>query len=327
MQERLQDRFQGALVGTFCGDALGMPFEGWPLEMIEREMGEVTVMYPARLGAGTYTDDTQMMIAVGESLIEKKGFDGEDMAQKLAQAYDPERGYGRGAERVIKRIKEGIPWHQAGKGLFPGGSYGNGAAMRIAPVGLLYWDQPAELKRTAKNASSITHTHPLGIEGAVIQGYGVSLALAMGVKGAFRSTVFLEEITRFQNKKMKEMVRKILLVEDLMENLRADNPLSKEEVVRDLGHGIQAHESVPTALYAFLSHPHSFQEAVSYAVGLGGDTDTIGAMTGAMAGAFHGLSGIPSEWVSALEGGEKGREYVIRMADRLLQTKLSLEEG
>lgn len=323
MKERLLDAFQGALLGTFCGDALGMPFEGWPLAMMTEEMGEVTRMLPARLGAGTYTDDTQMMIAVGESLLEKKGVQGEDMALRLADAYEEERGYGRGAARVIERLKKGVPWDEAGKGLFPGGSYGNGAAMRIAPVALFYYDQPQALRKAITDASRITHTHPLGIEGAILQGFGVATALSMGLQGELNARAFLEEVKAATNTKNPELGRKIFLVEDLMENLATGNALSREEVVRDLGHGIKAQESVPTALYAFLSHPHSFQEALSYAVGLGGDTDTIGAMAGALAGAYHGLSGIPQEWIEALEEGAKGRKYVLDLAHRLLLARES----
>jgi len=102
---------------------------------------------------------------------------------------------------------------------------------------------------------------------------------------------------------------------DVRRLLRDPRPI--REVAEILDTGVEAHESVPAALYAFASHPHSFEAAVAYAVRLGGDADTIGAMCGAVAGAFHGATAIPAKWTDALENGPKGRDYVLDLADRL----------
>ena len=83
-----------------------------------------------------------------------------------------------------------------------------------------------------------------------------------------------------------------------------------------LGSSIEAHESVPAALYSFLRHPESFENAVEFAVRLGDDTDTVGAMTGAIAGAFHGYRAIPAKWLRPLENGAKGRDYLSRWCIR-----------
>src|SRR6266480_2550329 len=91
------DRARGALLGTFVGDALGMPFEGVEHERIPPDVE----MLAARRGRGTYTDDTQMMIALAESLIERGWIDAEQLAQAFLQAYDPDRGYGGGTRRVF----------------------------------------------------------------------------------------------------------------------------------------------------------------------------------------------------------------------------------
>jgi len=89
------------------------------------------------------------------------------------------------------------------------------------------------------------------------------------------------------------------------------------EVMETLGNGIEAHLSVPAAVYAFTAHYDSFSEAVRFAIHLGGDTDTIAAMTGAIAGALHGASGIPPNWREAMEDSDLGRDYVLTLADRL----------
>ena len=92
--------------------------------------------------------------------------------------------------------------------------------------------------------------------------------------------------------------------------------MEKEEVAKSLGNGVEALHSVPTAVYSFLANP-GFENAVGYAVGLGGDADTIGAMTGAIAGACYGLEGIPRHWLEKVEN----REYIEDLAKRLWETK------
>jgi len=91
----------------------------------------------------------------------------------------------------------------------------------------------------------------------------------------------------------------------------------KLKVVRDLGNGIQAQNSVPTAIYSFLCNPQSFEEPMLYAISLGGDTDTISAMTGAISGAYHGIEAIPERWKARMER----RAYIEELAEKLWQIK------
>ena len=80
-------------------------------------------------------------------------------------------------------------------------------------------------------------------------------------------------------------------------------------------------ESVPAAIYCFLANLDSFEDAVVQAVNLGGDTDTIGAMTGALSGAYRGKTGIPKRWLESLENGPKGRDYIERLGDQLWEMR------
>ncbi|MBC7130234.1 ADP-ribosylglycohydrolase family protein [Candidatus Bathyarchaeota archaeon] len=157
--EFLRLKFLGCMLGCAVGDALGAGFEGFH--------------YPGAqlVFRGRWTDDTHMMIGVTESLIAKRGFDGEHMAQVFIRNYEQEpwRGYASGPPRVFRWIKKGVPWNEAAGGLFGGqGSFGNGAAMRVAPVGLLYYDRLDRLREVAYTQSRITHTHVLGMEGAAL---------------------------------------------------------------------------------------------------------------------------------------------------------------
>lgn len=275
------DRARGALLGTFVGDALGMPFEGRPPEAVPERLE----MVDARLGRGTYTDDTQMAIALAESLLECGGVDEEHLARAFLAAYDPRRGYGSGTRAVLALIANGTHAADAARRAFGGrGSLGNGAAMRVAPVAVRYADDPDALLEAARRSACVTHAHPVGIDAAAVQAAAVGAAL----RG-----------------------------EDPLAAARLLSELPSPEVVAAaLGNGSTGHESVPAAIYAAAAHT-LFEDAVSFAVRYGGDTDTIGAMAGAIAGARGGADAIPSRWLDALEDGEKGRSYVARLAERL----------
>lgn len=255
-----------------------------------------------------------MTIGLAESLVAVGNFDGPDLARRFADNFEGHRGYGPGAYRVLMALRGGAAWDEAANGLFGGqGSFGNGAAMRVAPVGVLYHDNLPRLRRIAEQQATITHTHVLGKQGAVWQAAAVAGATRLDPAQDFDALAFLDDVTA--------TVGPLELwygeaVSDIR-RLLADPPHSHEAVAEVLGNGIEAHESVPAALYAFLANHDSFAEAVFYAVSLGGDADTIGAMTGAIAGAYHGASAIPQEWLAALENGAKGRDYVRDLAANL----------
>jgi poly(ADP-ribose) glycohydrolase ARH3 len=130
----MKSKFIGALIGTAVGDASGAPLEGYSMDEVNSVCGgsdEVNSMCGGsdtwEMISGRYTDDTEMMIGVAESLIENKGFNGEDMALRFTENYDPSRGYGPGSKEALRRITEGESWEEASKTLFRGkGSYGNG---------------------------------------------------------------------------------------------------------------------------------------------------------------------------------------------------------
>lgn len=302
----LRSKFRGSMLGTGVGDALGRPLEEDVLRLPDE---------PLEFD-GRYTDDTEMMIGVAESLVEVGGFDGEHMAKTFIKNYDPEldrtvRKYGSGPPAVFRMIMRGERWDAASRRLFGGeGSFGNGAAMRVAPVGLLYFDDPEALRRVAEQSSLITHAHPLGVEGAVVQAYAVALAVR-AKPHSLDPREFLEELESFTR---EEVYREALRDAARLLDKRAD----RGEVVSTLGNSIEAFRSVPTAIYCFAANHESFERTVLYAVSLGGDTDTIGAMAGAISGAYLGEGKIPAEWVRRLENAS----YISHLADKLLELKL-----
>jgi poly(ADP-ribose) glycohydrolase ARH3 len=305
-QRNLGSKFSGSLVGTAVGDALGAPFEGRYWVGIE-EIRSATEKRDILI----YTDDTHMMIGVAESLIRCKGFDGEDMAQTFVKNYevDPFRGYGPGPPRVFQLIRTGEPWDKAAEKLYRGGSYGNGSAMRVAPIGVFCHDSLDELEEIAHKSSQITHAHNLGREGAALQAYAIALATNLEPSSSFGRADFLARLTTYTKEDIyKQRLSKVVAL------LGEQN---KSKVVAELGNGIEAFNSVPTAIFSFLLYYDSFSKAVLYAISLGGDTDTIGAMTGAISGAYLGIESIPDSWKRKLEN----MPYIEELAKRLWSLK------
>jgi poly(ADP-ribose) glycohydrolase ARH3 len=255
-----------------------------------------------------YTDDTHMTIGIAESLVECHGFDGAHMANCFIKNYrkEPWRGYGPGPPKVFRLIESGQPWDKAAGLVYPGGSFGNGSAMRVAPVGLLFWEEQVRLREVSSRSSLITHSHPLGIEGAVLQASAIALAVAASSEVPLDSRSFL---SRLLAEATEEVYRdKLIKMESLLEH-----PENRSEVVYQLGNGIEAFNSVPTAIFAFLSHPQDFHSAIIYAISLGGDTDTIASMAGAISGAYLGIPAIPVNWLERLEN----RDCLSDLSDRL----------
>jgi poly(ADP-ribose) glycohydrolase ARH3 len=321
-EELLRKKFIGALLGTAVGDALGMPVESWTHKKIDSRYGHLDKMVDGWMLRGHYTDDTRLMIGVAESLIECKGFSGRQMAAQFMDNFEAFRGYGPGSLRVFQRLMYGVKWDEAGKHIYGAGSYGNGGAMRIAPVGVLYHNRPDVLIEVALNSGKITHTHPLGLEGALLQAYAVGLSASTDplLLGQFDKIEFINALSGLVEEDYYHVKLK-----KIIEYLEMDELPVIEDVIHTLGVGVRAQDSVPMALYCFLAKCDSFSDAVSYAVNMGGDTDTIGAMTGAIAGALHGFEIIPEQWVQSLENRNKGKDHIIDLGEKLYTLFLTFQ--
>jgi poly(ADP-ribose) glycohydrolase ARH3 len=201
----------------------------------------------------------------------------------------------------------GISYPEAAGRLFGGeGSYGNGAAMRVAPVGLFFRDSP-DLYDLAAASAAVTHAHPLAQDGAAVQAFAVAQAVSTDPREPFSPQAFLEAI--FTVARTREFQEKLCLVRSLLSR-RAPG----REAARALGQSVRIHESLPFALYAFLAQPQSFEDCICGAVLSGGDRDTLGAMAGALSGAYLGIGALPPPWLRKLEH----RDLIERLAGSLL---------
>jgi len=298
----LRDRFRGVIVGTAVGDALGRPVEGRRRPRLDYldDMAERFSFFP-------YSDDTVLTVALAESLLACDGFDGADMARRFAEAWraEPHRGYGRNVTAVFEAVLQGLPWEEAASRQFGGGgSYGNGGAMRVAPVALWAFPDLDETVRLATRTARVTHTHPVGVEGAILQAVAVHHALGDN----FTAAALFDDLDRIAHtEEFRTRLKRLAVCVD-----RDDDECARLH----LGHGVAAHTSVLTALFAFLVSA-DFEQTVLRAIGLGGDTDTIAAMAGAVAGARWGHRSIPAGW-SKVENHDR----LVALADRLWERTL-----
>ena len=146
----LPDRFLGCLLGHAVGDAVAAPYEGLDAQTIYYNFGSTRALVDEPLQVELcYTDDTQLSIAVAEAMLERGQIEDESLSRAFVANYDPARGYGQGARRIIEAMGTGADWRGLANSIFPGGSLGNGAATRAAPVGLLFHD---DLDRVADEA-------------------------------------------------------------------------------------------------------------------------------------------------------------------------------
>ncbi len=291
MSDSKTNRVLGSLLGLAIGDAFGAPFEGG---IVERALWTFIGKQNGKL---RWTDDTQMTIDVIESLIKLGCVDQNDLARRFAQSYRWSRGYGPGAARVLKSIRRGRPWETAARAVYRDGSFGNGGAMRSAPIGLFYAAASVEKIITAADAAAtVTHSHPLGREGAVM----VALTTAF----AFNDIDTDEIIERLaQRAKSNEFLKKLQKAKTW---LRTKSQVEPQRVARELGGGIAAVESCVTAVYMALSfRDRSFDELLDFAIMLRGDADTIAAMACAIWGASRGLDELPQARLEQIEQSER----------------------
>ena len=302
------------MVGLAVGDALGSPSEFRSRRQILDSFGPdgltdfVTVndprwpKAPAILArpypAGSFTDDTQMSVAVARALVDA-GRDADLDATMHAmsarfvewsRAPDNDRFPGETCMTGCTRLQEGVPWREAGVAE----SKKTGSVMRVAPIGLYYGDDRDRLLEVARASSLLTHGHPAAIEGAAAAALLVAMAVqrrppeemyrAIMDECAPRSTDFATCLAKLPG-----------MLDEAPERALAEGGLGEAWI---------AEEAVASALYCFWRSPDDFERVVLTAVNTDGDSDTIGTLAGALAGAYNEIRGVPAAWAVRVEDSE-----------------------
>lgn len=303
---RLRLRFRGAFLGCVVGDALGRPFE--MMSARDTRLGPGLEAMLSRSGKWSYTDDTQMMIAVAESLMRVGGVSRDDLLSALADNYDPARGYGHGMKLALEAFRNGR--RPAAFASWKEGSKGNGGAVRIVPVACAYHDDPALLAALAEDSAGVTHAHHLGRAGAVAHALAIGHILSRSDETPVDGETLVTELLQARLVAGSVFTSKLQAVRRLVRDLA-----SPGDAAQVLGNGVLAEEAVPLAIFSFLRWAPDFANVLRNTILAGGDTDTTAAMSGALCGALVGEEGIPATWIERIEAGAKGGEYVGKLGD------------
>jgi poly(ADP-ribose) glycohydrolase ARH3 len=291
------------MVGSALGDAIGelafyRPTKTSLLSEVDRQ--ETLI----------YTDDTAMALALGQSIAEVGGLDQARLGDTFRDGFlrEPWRGYAAGPPTVFAHVAQyGISYADAAGMLYGGeGSFGNGAAMRIVPLGLCFHNAP-DLYEKARLSAAVTHAHPIGIDGAAVQAQAVARAVALNPAAPFAANDFLQAL--LDAARTPEMEEKLVAVGRLMDQ---DAPAQRAAMV--LGQDVAVQRSLPFAIFCFLRHPGSFQDCLLCTALHGGDRDTLGAMACAISGAYLGVGGIPKAWREKLENRKAIEDLALRLA-------------
>ena len=244
-----------------------------------------------------FSDDTLMALSIYENLREFGEINQDALAQSFADRWDAQRGYGQGVTRLLKSISRGGDWRQTTIQMFEGqGSYGNGAAMRVAPVGAYFADTLDKVVQQATLSASVTHAHPEGIAGAI----AVAVAAAL-ISQSHRSDavpdwkMWLDQVIQYVPE--SEVRRKIV------DALKLDISISVSEAANVLGNGRPAiaQRTVPFALWAASHVLGDYKKAIRQTASVGGDIDTNCAIVGSIVVIYTGIQGIPEEWLRRRE--------------------------
>ena len=316
MNDDLLDKFLGTLFGVAIGDTLGRPFEGWLRDKIFSQIDNFGEFIENNKHLfKTYTDDTQLTLHTAEALINGNGYNQKYFIDEyIAWLDDPPIGPGFGCISSIRKLKNDVIPELAASN-----SGGNGTAMRVSPIGLYYCKDFNGLKEAAVKSSELTHNHPAAA-GAVIIARAVAYLLFKDPEEGFSTKEFFDtiisSISNSQDEIWKEFVVILRKVESNL-NMTVETGLIKFSQV-----GVKAPyfiedylglafvhpytlSTVACSIFVFLKRLNSFKECIFELPTSGGDSDTIGAIGGSLAGAYFGRENIPMDLVKLIKNNKK----------------------
>ncbi len=319
----LVDKLKGGLLGQAVGDALGVPVEFQSRNELKANpvtdmIGWGTHSQPP----GTWSDDSSLMFCTMAALVEDKGLEGvaEKFVQWYQQGYWTPRGevfdIGTTTITALRNLDKGIPFTESG--VKTEYSQSNGSLMRILPASLYYLlknDNRLDWKSVLEPihaASAITHAHPTCLVACGIHGIFIHHLLnGKSPLDAYHATI-TDAQTLYSKQEAFENILK------LFDRILSGNlPLLAETDISSSGYVVHTLEA---AMWSFLTTA-SFEDAVLVAVNLGDDTDTVGAITGGLAGLYHGINSIPPRWIDVLAK----KDEIFQLCDSFIQKMLRKE--
>jgi ADP-ribosylglycohydrolase len=285
-----------SLKGISIGDAFGESFFGETNEMLNH-IHQRTIPKTS----WEFTDDTVMAIAVYEQLEESQEIEQNQLAKSFSVNHDKDvnRGYGATARRILREVGEGGDWKEISNGVFEGmGSMGNGASMRVSPIGAFYFDDLEKVKELAIKSAEVTHSNIEGITGAIAVAVATAIATKSKIENIEISPIeFIEKIANeLPDTDTKSKIKKSLAV---------PYHFNTETVKTILGNGtkIMVQDTVPFSIWCSAYNLTNFEEAIWKAVSVLGDRDTICAIVGGIT-IMSTNEEIPNDWIESVEDFE-----------------------
>jgi len=280
------DRALACLRGLTVGDALGSQFfvpANYPL-LKRRELPDAPWQW---------TDDTEMACSVVAVLAAHHRIDQDALARSFAEHHDFDRGYGPAVNRLLRLVREGQDWRELAAALFNGqGSWGNGAAMRIAPLGAWYADDPEQATHQAEISAYPTHQHREAVVGSMA--VAAAAALAAAPDGPPEPETLLDGVIALIPK--SAVGQGLRRARDMLDYADA----ATVAAVLGCGRRTSAHDTVPFALWSAARSLADFETAFWTTAQVGGDVDTTCAIVGGVLAA--GKAGAPpAAWVERTE--------------------------
>jgi ADP-ribosylglycohydrolase len=286
-----------SLEGLSIGDAFGERFFGLPENMMP------LIARRALPGARVwrYTDDTEMALSIVEQLALAGAIDQDQLADAFARRMTPARGYGAGAYQILEHIRRGGDWRRASRGSFGGkGSFGNGAAMRVAPLGGFFAEDLERCVHEARLSAEVTHAHEEGVAGAIAVAASAALASKRPATGLPLGREWLRMV--------REAVPEGFVRAGIEQALDLPSGTPTLVAARSLGNGagVTAPDTVPFCLWVASWYSHDFAEALWQTVSALGDCDTTCAIVGGIVSLHAGEASIPADWREAREPMPEG---------------------
>ncbi len=329
-----KDQFSGCLIGQCLGDAIGFVVEGFSPEACRIYIEDyLRTGRTAEFGRfpfpfGQYSDDSQLARELIQSYVSCKKFDPYDYAERIKCIFIERRavGFGYSTRQAALRLAEGVSWEESGT---PAPSAGNGSAMRAAPIGLFFFDNPEMLVTAAHDQGRITHKDPRCSAGAIAISGSVALVLK---SKKINIDSFVSSLMKWTDKFDAGFATEIGNLNKWlsMEPKEAAAYISKagigpDYVEEDGWKGITPFvvSSVLWSIYSFLRTPEDYWETICTAISAGGDVDTTAAMAGAISGAYLGIGAIPSDLTKFLTDRKTwGLDELIELAHKCYEIKM-----
>jgi ADP-ribosylglycohydrolase len=245
-----------------------------------------------------FTDDTAMALGIVECLSRCKTIDPDVLAWIFARNYksDPERGYGKMTRKILTQLGDGGSWRTLSASAFSGGSFGNGSAMRVGPLGAYFWDDFGKVCDTAAATARVTHFHNEGIAGAV----AVAIATAAATRSRGEPPEHAAQIIWQSVLEMTPSGTTAIALK-LASSLDTAHKSTHVAKIVGCGYDVSCQDTVPFAIWNACRCLSDFQEALLSTVEVGGDCDTNAAIVCGIVASYGTSSCIPEAWRRARE--------------------------